>query len=701
MPAARVSWARPYLNGAQSIEGAIESSKCQHAKMKHSAKLQLFRRAARTAIVLSLLAFTLNCWADPVLPTLFSDHVVLQRDREIHIWGKADPGERITASLAGHEATATADKRGAWSVHLPAMSAGGPFTLVIRGKKQIAIRDVMIGEVWIASGQSNMTFSLEGSEGAAAEIPKANYQQIRLFNVPKKIAIGPQENTLPAHWQLCTPDTAKNFSAVAYYFARDIHRKLNVPVGIIESAWPGTPIEQWIAPDVLRADADLRPAADEWDRATPAAKAFAENAAPLELDFDDFELLPASPNSPGKPLANFGDGTTRLSTGGSFSYSWDEAPNTVFDLASPHAADVYAAHVVGQIDGTQDAVLGAKYELDGSPIDLTAYAGLRFRVRGNGSFRFRSLQPSIADYDDYGTPVMKATADWQTMKILFHDLRQDGWGVTLPFTQDALTGFSIECLSALGYAPMPVSSLYEGMITPLLPYAFRGALWYQGESNAMKAHQYRKLLPALVQNWRDASHQKDLQFLIVQLPNHGAIPDEPGDSAWSELREAEFLTMKNVPDTGLAVTIDVGDPKDLHPHRKREVGQRLALWALGTTYKLPLEYSGPLYESMKIEASEAHIRFTHTGSGLEARSNTARGNAELQGFAIAGADKKFHWAQARIADDAITVSSPDVPVPVAVRYAWGDSPTCNLFNKDGLPASPFRTDDWPGITGGP
>jgi sialate O-acetylesterase len=236
---------------------------------------------------------------------------------------------------------------------------------------------------------------------------------------------------------------------------------------------------------------------------------------------------------------------------------------------------------------------------------------------------------------------------------------------------------------------MPVSGLYEGMITPLLPYAFRGALWYQGESNAMKAHQYRKLLPALIKNWPDASHQPDLEFLIVQLPNHGAIPEEPGESAWAELREAELLTVKHVPNTGLAVTIDVGDPKDLHPHRKLEVGQRLAFWALGTTYKQPGEYSGPLYESMQIASGEARLHFTHVGSGLQPRGDTA-----LQGFAIAGADRKFHWADAHIDGDTVVVSSRVVPNPVAVRYAWGDSPSCNLFNKDGLPASPFRTDDW-------
>ncbi|SPE23823.1 Putative sialate O-acetylesterase (fragment) [Acidobacteriia bacterium SbA2] len=232
------------------------------------------------------------------------------------------------------------------------------------------------------------------------------------------------------------------------------------------------------------------------------------------------------------------------------------------------------------------------------------------------------------------------------------------------------------------------------MITPLLPSAFRGALWYQGESNALKAHQYRKLLPALIGSWRDGLHDKDLAFLIVQLPNHGATPDQPGESAWAELREAQLMTMQHVPQAGLAVTIDVGDPKDLHPHRKLEVGQRLALWAEGAVYKQAVEYSGPLYESMRIDGAKIRVRFAHAGSGLEGRDG-----AELHGFAIAGADRKFHWAEASIDGDAVVVSSREVPSPVAVRYAWADSPLCNLFNKDGLPASPFRTDDWPGITG--
>jgi sialate O-acetylesterase len=649
---------------------------------------------ARFGVGYFLFAYCLRCFADPVLPTLISDHMVLQQGREIHIWGKADAGETVTVSLAGHVATTTADDRHHWSVRLPVLSAGGPFTLTVQGNKKIEIKDVMVGEVWIASGQSNMTFSLEAAEGAATEVPKADYPQIRLFTVPRKIALSPQEDTLPTGWKICTPDNAKNFSAVAYFFAREIHRTQHVPVGVVESAWPGTVIEDWIAPETLRADADLRPVLEGWNRATPDEKRFTENSLPFELEFDDFELIPATAGGASKMLSNFDDGTARVSTGGTFSYGWEDAPDAPFELISPgRGSGGFAARVAGRLDGTQDSILKANYKLDGAAIDLSSYAGIRFWVRGNGSFRFRSKQPTVTDWDDYATPVMKASSDWKPVTVLFRDLRQDGWGVTLPLTQDALSGFSLENLTTLEYATIPVSGLYEGMITLLLPAAFRGALWYQGESNALKAHQYRKLLPALIGGWRDALHDKDLEFLIVQLPNHGATPDQPSESAWAELREAEFMTAQRVEKTGLAVTIDVGDPKDVHPHRKLEVGQRLALWAEGNTYKQPIEYSGPLYESMKTVGSEIHVRFTHVGAGLEAHSGK-----ELRGFAVAGADRQFHWAKARIEGDGVVVSSPDVPAPVAVRYAWADSPLCNLFNKDGLPASPFRTDDWPGIT---
>jgi hypothetical protein len=375
-------------------------------------------------VAVSLAACCLVCWADLVLPPLFSDHMVLQQGRPVHVWGKANPGEKLAVDLAGHAETTKADASGRWSLLLPALAAGGPFTLTVRGYKQIVIKDVMIGEVWVASGQSNMTFALSDADGAAVEVPGADYPQIRLFTVPQKIALSPQENTLAAHWHVCTPDTAKSFSAVAYFFARDVHKSRGVPIGIIESAWPGTTIEEWIPPEALRADPALRPILEQTGRMAPAEKKFAENPLPFELEFDDFELVSAPPSSETKTLANFDDGTSHSSMGGTFSYSWADAPDSVFDLLSPgRVGSGFAARVSGWLDGAQTSTLTVRYKLDGVPIDLSAYAGIRFWVRGSGSFRFRSLQPTSTDYDNYATAVMKAAADWEPVTVWFRDLR--------------------------------------------------------------------------------------------------------------------------------------------------------------------------------------------------------------------------------------------------------------------------------------
>jgi sialate O-acetylesterase len=649
--------------------------------------------------VLRLLALAVLCWlpapsrADPVLPRLLSDHMVLQQGREIHIWGKADPGEKITVTLAEKSNSAQPDANGSWSVRLPAMPAGGPFTVVVRGKKTIALRDVMIGEVWVASGQSNMTFALSDSVGAAEEMPKADYPQIRLFTVPRKIAMEPQSDTLAAGWQICSPKTAREFSAVAYYFARDLHHKLNVPIGIIESAWPGTTIDEWIDSKTLQGSQERKLDADREDSSSGAGKESTVGRTSFNLQFDDFELI-RDPSSLGTAFSNFDDGTSRTSMGGEWSYDWQDGPETFFDLVAPgHGGAGFAARVAGRMDGSDDSRLTARFKPDNSAADLSSYTGIRFWVRGDGSFRVRTVQPTITDWDDYGTSLFQATPDWKPVVVLFSELRQEGWGIVKDFTLQALTGFAVESFPASGYPPRPGSGLYGGMITPLAPYPLRGAIWYQGESNALQAYQYRNLLPALIRSWRASWNDRDFPFLIVQLPNHGAIPDEPSESAWAEMREAQLLTTRQIPNTGIAVTIDVGDPKDVHPHRKAEVGQRLALLALGTTYKKPIVYSGPLYQSMTVEGNKIRIRFTNSGSRIE-----AHGSGQLVGFAIAGADRKFHWAEATIDGISVVVSSPDVPVPVAVRYAWGDSPRCNLFNEDGLPASPFRTDDWPGIT---
>jgi sialate O-acetylesterase len=639
---------------------------------------------------LILCLFVVAAWADPVLPHLISDHAVFQQNRDIHIWGNADPAERITISFANQTASTLADSAGRWSLELAPMHAGGPFTLLVAGKKVVKIKDVLIGEVWVASGQSNMTFALTDSTGAAEELSKADYPEVRLFTVAKKVSLQNQPDTLPAVWQPCTPESAREFSAVAYYFGRDLHNKLKIPIGIIESAWPGTTIEEWIAPAAADADPSIKPILNDWNRMQQ--NPFAEERQGVDLQFDDFELLTASPDHEKTlHLADFEDASTRNALGGYASYNSSSAPNTAFALVSPgRGGHGLAARVSGGLDASDDSRVSMRFHTDNSPADLARYAGIRFWVRGTGSFRFRSIQPTITDWDDYATQPIHASSDWTQVTIWFRDLRQEGWGVTREFTRQSLTGFVLECMPASGYPTRPATGLYHGMITPLLAYPFRGVIWYQGESNALQADHYRRLLPDLIESWRHASLQPDLQFLIVQLPNHGAIPVEPSESAWAELREAQLQTAKKVPGVGLAVTIDVGEPNDVHPHRKAEVGERLALYALGTTYQQPLVYSGPIYESMNIEGSAVRIRFTHTGSGL-----VAAGGGPPRGFAIAGPDREFHWAKAAIDGDSVLVSSPDVTSPVAVRYAWADSPECNLFNAEGLPASPFRTDNWP------
>ncbi len=614
---------------------------------------------------------------------------------KISVWGWADPQERITVNLGPNTRETVATAEGRWDVSLPAMHAGGPFTLIVRGTKIVEVKDVLLGEVWIASGQSNMTYALGGAAGATEEVPAANYPQMRFFTVPKKIALAPQENTLEAAWEICTPDTAKIFSAVAYFFGRDLHKALHVPIGLLLSAWPGTAGEEWADPDSLRREPVLRPIVERWEAMPAEVTNFAAAPAEISLEFDDFELLPGA-GSAGTPtlFCNFDDGASRAETGGVWTYNWPGAAGTAFDLVAPgRGGPGYAARVAGKLDGASSSNLQATFKSDGSPADLSSFLGMRFWARGKGAFQFQMLQPTISDWDNYSAEMIRATSEWQEVTIWFQDLKQTGWGVSEPFTAGALTGFLLNIMAPFGDPERPPSGLYHGMIAPLEKYRIRGAIWYQGEGNTWRAEQYRTLLPSLIQGWRKGFGEPDSPFLIVQLPNLGTSPPL-GDSTWAELRDAQLWTAKTVRNTGLAVTIDVGDSKNLHPPRKAEIGGRLALWALGTTYGREIVYSGPIYESMKIAGNEVHIRFRFVGDGLEARGEA------LKGFSIAGADRKFHWADARVEGNEVVVSGKEVSSPVAVRYAWAGSPEGNLYNKNGLPASPFRTDDWPGASAG-
>jgi sialate O-acetylesterase len=490
--------------------------------------------------------------AEVTLPAVITDHMVLQRNVRVPIWGKADPGEKVTVTLGQQTARATADADGRWMVKLRRLEAGGPLSMTVAGSNTITVSDILVGDVWVCSGQSNMAFTTGRSTNAEQDVAEARHPQVRLFKVKNVVGEEPLQDTEGA-WEACTPETVAGFSAVGYFFGRDIHKELGVPIGLIGTYWGGTPAEAWTSRATLEANPDLHVILERWEQV----------------------------------LANY-----------------------------PKAMEQYQQRVAQWEEAAKKA------RAEGKPVP-------------------RKPQPPQGP----GSP----------------------------------------------HAP---GGLFNGMIAPLIPYAITGAIWYQGESNAGRAYQYRKIFPAMIRDWRRNWGQGDFPFLWVQLPNFMAYKAEPGDSAWAELREAQLMTL-SLPNTAMAVTIELGEAGDIHPRNKAPVGHRLALAALGTVYGYGIVYSGPVYKSMRTEGRNLRLYFKHVAGGL-----VAKGGPPLKGFAVAGTDRKFYVATAEIEGNAVVASSPAVRHPVAVRYAWADNPMCNLYNAAGLPASPFRTDDWPGITRG-
>ena len=477
--------------------------------------------------------------ADVRLPALFSDHMLLQGGVPVHVWGKADPGEEVSIRFQAQNISTTTDARGRWEAFLSPLDPGGASELHVQGKNAVTIRDVLVGDVWIASGQSNMVWSVQRSDHAEKEIAAATYPQIRLFKVALKVSPTPLDD-VTGTWVVCSPETVGDFSGVGYFFARHLNRQLKKPIGVIQSAWGGTPAESWTSGPALAADPALISVFADW--------------AKLMSDY---------------PVA-------------------------------------YARYQ------QQVQALEAK----------GAAAGVR--------------KPN---------PPIGQNHQWSP------------------------------------------AGLYNAMIAPLTPYAIKGAIWYQGENNASKrrSYVYRRLFQAMIQDWRTAWGQGDFPFLFVQLANYARTG---ANSEWPELREAQAMAL-NLKNTGMAVTIDVGNADDIHPTNKQDVGLRLALAARAIAYGEKLVYSGPMFRQATREGSSLRVWFDHTGGGL-----TAKGG-QLKGFTVAGADGKFVSAAAVIQKSAVRVSSPQVSEPVAVRYAWADSPDCNLYNAEGLPASPFRSDEWP------
>lgn len=508
------------------------------------------RRRVVIAVVLAL-GLLVHASAAVKLPGLIGDNMVLQRGLPLKIWGWAEAGEKVTVSFRGQEAEATANDQGQWLATLPAVTeAGGPYEMTIAGQNSLTLKNVLVGEVWVCSGQSNMQWPVVGAKNAPAEVAAANYPNLRLFQVPNGTSQTPLAD-VKSRWQECTSQSVPGFTAVGYFFGRELQQALKVPVGLISTSWGGTCAEAWSAVPSLKADRDFDQQFAAWDR-----------------------LIAAYPQALEK---------------------W-----------------------VATVEAWRKAAAAAKAEGKPAP-------------------------PEPLDFPDGPD------------------------------------------------SPNRPGNLYYAMIVPLTNYAIRGAIWYQGEANAERAYTYRKLLPLMIADWRRA-WGLDFAFYIVSLANFMATKEQPCDSAWAELREAQSMTAA-LPNNGLAVTIDVGEADNIHPADKQTVGKRLALQAEGRTYGLEVPGDSPSYAGLSLEGGKIRVHFKGVYGGLVAKNGEA-----LDGFAIAGADRKFVWASARLEGDSVVVFSPEVKEPVAVRYAWADNPKCNLYNSAGLPAVPFRTDDWPGST---
>ena len=640
------------------------------------------------------------------IPNVLSDNMVIQRGIRAPVWGTATPGSKVTVLFHDSKASATADAAGKWKVALGPFTAGGPFEMTISttGKK-ITFKNVLIGDVWVCSGQSNMQMGVGGVRNAQEEINTANYPNIRLFTVPNIVATTPQSNC-DGNWSACTPQTVAGFSAAGFFFGRELHNKYKVPIGLINTSWGGTPVESWIRKEVMTADPTTAYLVEKY--AQPPSANAEQLTAEYNKKLQEFNLS-----------SRYADEGNKGETMG-FAKS-DFADNDWKTMAQPATwgSSASGPDVDGSVWFRKKITIPATWE--GKDLKLSLGA-----IDDTDTTYFNGEKVGATDHDTpnywaaprvYTVPGTVVKAGEATIAVrVFNEMGQagmtgpaDALKIAPAESSDSisLTGdwkYQVESIREHKDAPKPPvapagiwdswtpGGLYNAMIHPLIPFGIKGAIWYQGESNAGRSYEYRNLFAKMITNWRQDWGEGNFPFFWVQLANFMQRQPQPLDSGWAELREAQSMAM-SLPKTAQAVIIDIGDAEDIHPKNKQDVGKRLAYNAEAIAYGDKVEYLGPVYKSMTVKGNEITLSFTHIGSGLSTGSSFT-----LAGFAISAADKKFHWATARIEGDKVVVSSPDVTSPTAVRYAWGDNPACNLSNKEGIPASPFRTDNWPGIT---
>jgi sialate O-acetylesterase len=624
--------------------------------------------------------------ADIRLPHLICDGIVLQRNTNARIWGWADAGEKITINFLDKTYSTVAGADGKWIITLDKCEAGGPYKMEISGKNKIIINDILFGDVWFCSGQSNMETPISRLEDKyPEEIATSENPFIREFAVPRSYDFkSPQEDVPAAKWESANPQSIKNFSAVAYFFARDLYDKYKVPIGILRSAVGGSPAEAWISEDALKEFPHYLQIAEKYKDDDFVKKITGEDKTKLDAWYENL---------------------WKEDKGLHEEKIWHDINYDASSWGKINLPAFWEDEGLPEIDG----VVWFRKEIDisasmiGKPAKLylgrivdadSAFVNGKFV--GNITYQYPPRKYEVpSDLLKEGKNIIVVRVVNNRNKGGFikdkpYLLKAGSEEIDLKGKWQYKIGAKVEPIPLTSSPPqyMPLG-LFNGMVAPFLNYDFKAFVWYQGEANANRAKEYQKLLPALINNWRQKWDKKDLPFLFVQLPNYMKVKEQPSESEWAEQREAQFKTL-SVANTAMAVAIDLGEWNDIHPLNKKDVGYRLALAAMNLVYgEKNIVASGPLYNSAKIEGNRIIVLFSNIGGGL-----IAKGGGALKYFAVAGADKKFIWANAKIESDKVIVWSEQITEPKYVRYAWADNPDgANLYNEEGLPASPFRTDE--------
>lgn len=642
----------------------------------------------RVAFLLLVLVQTV-AFGQVRLARLFSDHVVLQRQQPIPVWGWATPNEKITATLAGQTQTAKADAAGKFMIRFTALEAGGPHTLSVAAKSgKVDVNDVLIGEVWLCSGQSNMEWPVKQADNYQSEKKDANYTQIRHFRVDHQLALTPETDLKTGDWKVCSSETVGDFTAVGFFFARELAQKLNVPIGLLHSSWGGSQVEGWISKEGMLSNNELRDYANQlpttWQQVDSITDARLRNHI---FGKANYQPTQADEKKYLDPTFDFGYWRKADPFG---QWDWKDMRGfrgqgymtRTIDIPEDMAGKPTTL-ALAENDSPNEIYINGKLVSEGA-IKGVRKISLPVNSWKPGSNRLFIKFGNAVSLPWYGLGLMGSPNDLFVTDNAQRIALAGNWQIMPSFAE---THTYTRFMNNVGV------SIYNAMIAPLIPFAIRGTLWYQGESNAGRAYQYRQTFPLLITDWR-RKWNNDFSFYFVQLSSYGGNQNSNQGSNWAELREAQTMTLQ-LPKTGMAVTTDVGNPKDIHPTNKQDVGHRLALNALKWDYSQDIVYSSPMYKTVDFSDGKATVTFDHAANGLQSKDKYGY----VKGFEIAGDNKVFYYAKAEIQGNKVVVSHPSVAKPVAVRYAWADAPEdANLFSTEGLPVNPFRTDSWTPVT---